>query len=165
MSATTSLSPSINPPRCRRGSYCGRESARPNDRQVVAAAIAAGATVILAWNQELKKFGLRPETPDVSCPVSAMKPPTLMIAGERLPEPNKESNPASDLIEFPATRDLYNSRSGRANTLPICEWDDRSPDVIVTYRDPRTVLVDDGAGGEPHRDRRILTPVLANRAG
>ena len=42
----------------------------PNDRHVVAAAIAAGASVILTWNlrdfptTRLKKFGLRCETPD-----------------------------------------------------------------------------------------------------
>lgn len=42
----------------------------PDDRHVVAAAITAGATLILTWNlrhfpaSELKKFGLRKETPD-----------------------------------------------------------------------------------------------------
>jgi PIN domain-containing protein len=42
----------------------------PDDRHVVAAGIAAGASVILTWNlrhfpvKELKKFGLRKETPD-----------------------------------------------------------------------------------------------------
>ena len=42
----------------------------PGDRHVVAAAVAAGASVILTWNlrdfpaTELKKFGLRRETPD-----------------------------------------------------------------------------------------------------
>jgi hypothetical protein len=42
----------------------------PDDRHVVAAGIAAGATLILTWNlrhfpaQELKKFGLTRETPD-----------------------------------------------------------------------------------------------------
>ena len=43
----------------------------PNDRHVVAAGITAGASIILTWNlrhfptKELKKFGLRRETPDV----------------------------------------------------------------------------------------------------
>jgi hypothetical protein len=42
-----------------------------HDRHVVAAGIAAGASIILTWNlrhfpaKELKKFGLRRETPDV----------------------------------------------------------------------------------------------------
>jgi hypothetical protein len=42
----------------------------PDDCHVVAAGIAAGASLILTWNlrhfpaKELKKFGLRPETPD-----------------------------------------------------------------------------------------------------
>jgi len=42
----------------------------PDDRHVVAAGIAAGASIILTWNlrhfpiRELKKFGLRRETPD-----------------------------------------------------------------------------------------------------
>jgi hypothetical protein len=42
----------------------------PNDRHVVAAAIASGASMIITWNvqdfpmTELKKFGLRRQTPD-----------------------------------------------------------------------------------------------------
>jgi hypothetical protein len=42
----------------------------PDDRQVVAAGIAAGATLILTWNlrhfpaKELQKFGIRRESPD-----------------------------------------------------------------------------------------------------
>lgn len=42
----------------------------PNDRHVVAAGIAAGASIVLTWNlrhfpaNELKRFGLRRETPD-----------------------------------------------------------------------------------------------------
>ncbi len=42
----------------------------PYDRHVIAAAVAADASIILTWNlrdfppTELKKFGLRRETPD-----------------------------------------------------------------------------------------------------
>lgn len=42
----------------------------PNDRHFVAAGIAAGASIVLTWNlrhfpaNELKRFGLRRETPD-----------------------------------------------------------------------------------------------------
>lgn len=57
----------------------------PNDRHVVAAAIAAGAAVILTWNlrhfpaTELKKFGLRKETPDAFLSGLYDEAPALMI--------------------------------------------------------------------------------------
>jgi PIN domain len=58
----------------------------PNDRHVVAAGIAAGASVILTWNlrhfpaKELKKFGLRRETPDAFLSGLYDEIPDLMIA-------------------------------------------------------------------------------------
>lgn len=48
----------------------------PNDRHVVAAAIAGQASLILTWNlrhfpaNELRKLGLRAQTPDALSPVS-----------------------------------------------------------------------------------------------
>jgi len=57
----------------------------PNDRHVVAAGIAAGASIILTWNlrhfpaKELKKFGLRRETPDVFLSGLYDKVPDLAI--------------------------------------------------------------------------------------
>jgi hypothetical protein len=58
----------------------------PNDRHVVAAGIAAGASVILTWNlrhfpaKELKKFGLRKESPDAFLSGLYDEIPDLMIA-------------------------------------------------------------------------------------
>jgi hypothetical protein len=58
----------------------------PNDRHVVAAGIAAGASVILTWNlrhfpvNELKKFGLRAETPDVFLSGVYDEVPDLMMS-------------------------------------------------------------------------------------
>ncbi|WP_407181084.1 PIN domain-containing protein [Bradyrhizobium sp. STM 3562] len=58
----------------------------PNDRHVVGAGIAAGASVILTWNlrhfpaKELKKFGLRRETPDAFLSGLYDEIPDLMIA-------------------------------------------------------------------------------------
>jgi hypothetical protein len=55
------------------------------DRHVVAAAVVAGASVILTWNlrdfpaRELKKFGLRRETPDAFLADLYEKVPDLMI--------------------------------------------------------------------------------------
>ena len=57
----------------------------PNDRHVVAAAIAASASVILTWNlrhfpaKELKKFGLRKDTPDAFLSDLYDEVPDLMI--------------------------------------------------------------------------------------
>jgi hypothetical protein len=57
----------------------------PDDRHVVAAGIAAGASIILTWNlrdfpaKELKKFGLRRETPDAFVSGLYDKVPDLVI--------------------------------------------------------------------------------------
>jgi hypothetical protein len=57
----------------------------PNDRHVVAAGIAAAATIILTWNlrhfpaKELTKFGLRRETPDAFLSGLYDKVPDLTI--------------------------------------------------------------------------------------
>jgi PIN domain len=58
----------------------------PDDRHVVAAGIAAGASIILTWNlrhfpaKELKKFGLRREMPDVFLSSLYDKVPDLLIS-------------------------------------------------------------------------------------
>jgi predicted nucleic acid-binding protein len=57
----------------------------PDDRHVVAAAIATGASVIVTWNlrhfptAELRRFGLRKETPDTFLSGLYDAAPTLMI--------------------------------------------------------------------------------------
>jgi hypothetical protein len=57
----------------------------PNDRHVVAAGITAGASVILTWNlrhfpaKELKKFGLRKETPDAFLAALYDEVPDLLV--------------------------------------------------------------------------------------
>jgi hypothetical protein len=57
----------------------------PNDRHVVAAGIAAGASIILTWNvrhfpaKELRKFSLRKETPDAFLSGLYDEVPDLMI--------------------------------------------------------------------------------------
>jgi PIN domain len=57
----------------------------PDDCHVVAAGIAAGASIILTWNlrhfpaKELKKFGLRRETPDAFVSSLYDKVPDLVI--------------------------------------------------------------------------------------
>jgi hypothetical protein len=57
----------------------------PDDRHVVAAGIAAGAAIILTWNlrdfpaNELKRFGLRRETPDAFMTGLYDKVPDLTI--------------------------------------------------------------------------------------
>jgi hypothetical protein len=57
----------------------------PDDRHVVAAGIASGATLILTWNvrhfpaKELKKFGLLRETPDTFLSDLYDKIPELVI--------------------------------------------------------------------------------------
>jgi hypothetical protein len=64
----------------------------PNDRHVVAAGIAAGASIILTWNlrhfpaMELHKFGLRRETPDAFLSGVYDKAPDLIIALSRMPD-------------------------------------------------------------------------------
>jgi PIN domain len=58
----------------------------PNDRHVVAAGITAGASIILTWNlrhfpaKELKRFGLRRETPDALLSSLYDKVPDLTIS-------------------------------------------------------------------------------------
>lgn len=57
----------------------------PDDRHVVAAAITAGASVIVTWNlrhfpaTELRRFGLRRETPDTFLSALYDAAPALMI--------------------------------------------------------------------------------------
>jgi hypothetical protein len=70
----------------------------PNDRHVVAAGIAAGASIIHTWYlrhcpaKELKKFGLRTETPDAFLSGLHDQVPDLMgrLSRKRSPEPDQE---------------------------------------------------------------------------
>jgi hypothetical protein len=73
----------------------------PNDRHVVAAAIAAGASVVLTWNirhfpaKELKKFGLRKETPDAFLSYVYDEAPDLMIGSLANARRNLTQRPVS----------------------------------------------------------------------
>lgn len=77
----------------------------PNDRHVVAAGIAAGASVIVTWNlrhfstKELKKFGLLKENPDAFLSSIYDEVPDLMTGslGERSPKSHSESCFSFDL--------------------------------------------------------------------
>ena len=51
------------------------------------------------------------------------------------------------------TRSRVTAAKGQEETLSAICTAGRKPGVIVTDRDARTPLADDGASGEPHRDR------------
>ncbi|MCC6888922.1 MAG: PIN domain-containing protein [Hyphomicrobiales bacterium] len=80
----------------------------PNDRHVVAAGIAASASVILTWNlrhfpaKELKKFGLRKETPDAFLSDLYDRVPDLMIGSLANARQNltKTGTSATDFIDI-----------------------------------------------------------------
>ena len=84
----------------------------PNDRHVVAAGIAAGASIILTWNlrhfpaKELKKFGLLRETPDAFLSGLYDKVPDLMISSLANARRNLTKTRAS-------ARDFINILSGQ----------------------------------------------------
>jgi hypothetical protein len=80
----------------------------PNDRHVVAAGIAARASVLLTWNlrhfpaKELKKFGLRRESPDA------------FLSGlyDEIPRPD-------DCVSSECSRDLTRSRISALDFIGI----------------------------------------------
>ena len=80
----------------------------PDDCHVVAAGIAAGASIILTWNlrhfpaKELKKFGLRRETPDAFVSGLYDKVPDLVIGSLANARRNltKTRVSASDFIDI-----------------------------------------------------------------
>jgi PIN domain len=80
----------------------------PDDRHVVAAGIAAGASIILTWNlrhfpaKELKKFRLRRETPDAFLSGLYDKVPDLTISSLANARRNltKSRVSASDFIDI-----------------------------------------------------------------
>jgi PIN domain len=86
----------------------------PNDRHVVAAGIAAGASIILTWNlrhfpaNELKKFGLRKQTPDAFLSELYDKVPDLTIGSlaNARRNLNKSRVSASDFIDILANQKL-----------------------------------------------------------
>ena len=79
-----------------------------NDRHVVAAGIAARASIILTWNlrhfpvKELRKFGLRRETPDVFLSGLYDEAPGLMIGSlsNALRNLTRSRIAASDFIDI-----------------------------------------------------------------
>jgi hypothetical protein len=86
----------------------------PDDRHVVAAGIAAGATMILTWNlrdfpaKELKKFGLRKQTPDTLLTNVYEKVPDLIIGSLANARRNlsKTRVSASDFLDILANQKL-----------------------------------------------------------
>lgn len=86
----------------------------PDDRHVVAAAIATGAVVILTWNlrhfpaKELKKFGLQKETPDAFLSGIYDDAPHLMIGSLANARKNltKSRISASDFIDVLRSQQL-----------------------------------------------------------
>ncbi len=80
----------------------------PDDRHVVAAAIAAGASVILTWNLRdfpattLKKYGLRRQTPDVFLAEIYDEAPELTVVSlaNARANLNKTHVSASDFIDI-----------------------------------------------------------------
>jgi predicted nucleic acid-binding protein len=84
----------------------------PNDRHVVAAGIAAGAAIILTWNlrhfpaKELKKFGLRRETPDVFLSGLYDKVPDLAIGSLA----NARRNLTKSRVSAPGFINILNSQ-------------------------------------------------------
>jgi len=94
----------------------------PNDRHVVAAGITAGASVILTWNirdfpsRELKKFGLRKQTPDAFLSGLYDQVSDLMI--DSLANARRNMQPRAKfrlqtLSTCSITRNLSNLGSGR----------------------------------------------------
>jgi hypothetical protein len=80
----------------------------PEDRHVVAAGIAAGATLILTWNlrhfpaKELQKFGLRRETPDdfLSCIYDEVPDMVINSLAKARQNLTKTNVSASDFIDI-----------------------------------------------------------------
>jgi hypothetical protein len=80
----------------------------PDDRHVVAAAIAAGASIILTWNLKdfpaaaLKKYGLRRQTPDAFLTGLYDNVPDLVVGSlaNARRNLNKSRVSASDFIEI-----------------------------------------------------------------
>jgi PIN domain-containing protein len=84
----------------------------PDDRHVVAAGIAAGASIILTWNlrhfpaKELKKFGLRRETPDAFLSSLYDKVPDLAIGSLA----NARRNLTKSRVSAPGFINILNSQ-------------------------------------------------------
>ena len=84
----------------------------PNDRHVVAAGITAGASIILTWNlrhfpaKELKKFGVRKQTPDTFLSGLYDQVPDLMIGSLA----NARRNLTKSRISSPDFIDILNNQ-------------------------------------------------------
>ncbi len=98
----------------------------PDDRHVVAAAIAAGASIILTWNlrhfpaKELKKFGLRRETPDAFVSGLYDKAPDLVIGSLANARRNltKTRLSASDFVKILKSQKLLDLAKRAQRHLP-----------------------------------------------
>jgi len=84
----------------------------PNDRHVVAAGITAGASIILTWNlrhfpaKELKKFGVRKQTPDTFLSSLYDQVPDLIIGSLA----NARRNLTKSRISPPDFIDILNNQ-------------------------------------------------------
>ena len=103
----------------------------PDDRHVVAAGIAANASLILTWNlrhfpaSELKKFGLRNITPDAFLSGLFDRIPEVVVgslanARRNLSKPEFRHRTSSVFLR---NRSSLNSRNEQRGTFPICELD------------------------------------------
>jgi hypothetical protein len=154
----------------------------PDDRHVVAAAIAAGASVILTWNlrdfptKELKKHGLVRQNPDAFLTALYDKAPDLTLAslGECTAQSQQDAHFGCRLHRYPKKSKAHSacdedsqayirSLSGRGEsrssaTNPTTSW-------IGTYRrarrgrpsppdEPTAVSSDPFCGDTPQRPRR-----------
>jgi hypothetical protein len=114
----------------------------PGDRHVVAAGIASGATIVLTWNlrdfpaREMKKHGLRTQTPDAFLVDLYDHAPDLILASLANARRNlsKTRISASDFINILKNQGLIQLRPGLPDTPPLSERTPGSPSRVTNPR-------------------------------